>query len=81
MERHNFTGDCEYILAKDTGGNFEVLGKNKRCGGGGVTCIYPVTVKLIKLGLKIKLQRGDVVKVNGANVNLPYNEKGNCYIR
>ncbi len=66
-------GHCEYVLAEDTGGNFKVLGKNKRCNGGRVSCTYAVTVKLFKpIMLTVQLLRGDVVKVDGEIKTLPY---------
>ena len=80
QRRYDFMGHCEYVLAKDTGGKFEVLRKNKRCFAGHVTCIYAVTVKLLKIKQKIELLRRGVVKVNGKTKSIPILQNGNCCI-
>lgn len=69
-------GQCEYVLAKDTGNKFVVLGKNKPCGdlSQKVTCTFSVTVKV--KGLEVKVLRGGLVQISGKHTNLPYNNQG-----
>jgi len=42
----SFLGDCQYVLAQETGGLFSVTAENVPCGSTGVTCTKSVTLSL-----------------------------------
>lgn len=43
---YSFLGDCQYVLAQETGGLFSVTAENVPCGSTGVTCTKSVTLNL-----------------------------------
>lgn len=43
---YSFLGDCQYVLARETGGLFSVMAENVPCGSTGVTCTKSVTLSL-----------------------------------
>ena len=72
--RYKYMGNCEYVLAKDSNETFTILQENEPCGRGAATCTNAITVKLPEI--IIHLSRGESVVINGANVKLPYENKG-----
>ncbi|XP_061877505.1 SCO-spondin isoform X1 [Entelurus aequoreus] len=70
----SFLGDCQYVLARETGGLFSVTAENVPCGSTGVTCTKSVTLSLGNT--IIHLLRGKAVTVNGMPVILPKTYSG-----
>ncbi|CAK6975811.1 SCO-spondin isoform X5 [Scomber scombrus] len=70
----SFLGDCQYVLARETGGLFSVTAENVPCGSTGVTCTKSVTLSLGNT--IIHLLRGKAVTVNGMPVTLPKTYSG-----
>ncbi|KAI3355049.1 hypothetical protein L3Q82_017927, partial [Scortum barcoo] len=71
---YSFLGDCQYVLARETGGLFSVVAENVPCGSTGVTCTKSVTLSLGNT--VIHLLRGKAVTVNGMPVSLPKSYSG-----
>ena len=67
-------GNCEYVLAKDSNETFTILQENEPCGRAAATCTNAITVKLPET--IVYLSRGESVVINGANMRLPYENKG-----
>lgn len=59
----SFLGDCQYVLARETGGLFSVTAENVPCGSTGVTCTKSVTLSLGNT--IIHLLRGTTTEENG----------------
>ncbi|XP_071400243.1 SCO-spondin-like, partial [Centroberyx affinis] len=71
---YSFLGDCQYVLARESGGLFSVTAENVPCGSTGVTCTKSVTLSLGNT--VIHLLRGKAVTVNGMPVTLPKSYSG-----
>ena len=76
---YDFMGMCEYVLARDTNGVFEIRQVNEPCGNGLVACTQ--SLSLIIPGYIVILERNRV-KVNGSTISLPanYTGKNNCVL-
>ncbi|KAG5268284.1 hypothetical protein AALO_G00210820 [Alosa alosa] len=70
----SFLGDCEYVLAQESSGQFSVMAENVPCGSTGVTCTKSVTFTVGNTA--IHMLRGKAVTVNGMAVSLPKSYSG-----
>uniref|UniRef100_A0A8C9VHG3 Subcommissural organ spondin n=1 Tax=Scleropages formosus TaxID=113540 RepID=A0A8C9VHG3_SCLFO len=70
----SFMGDCEYILAQESNGQFSVSAENVPCGTSRVSCTKSVTFTVGNTA--IHLLRGKAVSVNGVPVTLPKTYSG-----
>ncbi|KPP59383.1 SCO-spondin-like, partial [Scleropages formosus] len=70
----SFMGDCEYVLAQESNGQFSVSAENVPCGTSRVSCTKSVTFTVGNTA--IHLLRGKAVSVNGVPVTLPKTYSG-----
>ncbi|KAI5153833.1 Sco-Spondin [Manis pentadactyla] len=64
-----FPRACEYLLVRETRGQFTVSAQNLPCGACGLTCIKALTVR--PQSTAVHMLRGQAVMVNGVSVTLP----------
>ena len=76
---YDFKGRCEYVLAQDIEGDFEIRVQKEPCGKGTTTCVAAVSITTSQTDSNIVL-RGSTIQIDGNVLDvLPYTSQSCRY--